>query len=342
MKTKAIFLGGALVCSAVLSYGQLNVNSDGSVRTSKLSVNTQLSLRDNIVLNPHSNNGSLSNNKYLFIQNTFDRSRTVNLERGIYVRLYDKDEASCIGVHGEVDGYYIAGPYVNSHIGVLGQSTATIPSGTTPQALTIGVAGVVEATSSADKRIAIGGFTNGMSSVSYRLISGNYAGYFDGAVKVTGTLTVPHITYSSDERLKKSVLSLGNDRVLDKLMLLKPIAYNFKQVETELDSLNSKKEKVKFTVKRYDEKSQLFQKKHYGLSAQELQKVYPDLVYEDGDGYLAINYTGLIPLLLQAVQEQQATIEKQQAAIQELQKRLPDYGIVSSKTASAQGEQVTK
>ena len=60
----------------------------------------------------------------------------------------------------------------------------------------------------------------------------------------------------------------------------------------------------------YDEKSQVFQKKHYGLIAQELQELYPNLVYEvDDRGYLGINYTEIIPMLIQSVQELNKEIE---------------------------------
>jgi hypothetical protein len=73
-------------------------------------------------------------------------------------------------------------------------------------------------------------------------------------------------------------------------------------LEPESDTVN---------IKRgyFDEESQLFQKKHYGLIAQDLQKLYPDLVYEEASGYLAVDYTGLIPLLIQSVKELNAKIE---------------------------------
>jgi len=61
---------------------------------------------------------------------------------------------------------------------------------------------------------------------------------------------------------------------------------------------------------RYDEKSQMFQKKHYGLIAQELQLLYPDLVYEGDDGHLSINYTGIIPLLIQSIKELKTEVDE--------------------------------
>jgi len=42
---------------------------------------------------------------------------------------------------------------------------------------------------------------------------------------------------------------------------------------------------------------------HYGLLAQEVKELYPELVYEDAAGVMSINYTELIPLLIKAVQD---------------------------------------
>lgn len=58
-----------------------------------------------------------------------------------------------------------------------------------------------------------------------------------------------------------------------------------------------------------------FERKHYGFLAQDVKKVYPELVYEDNEGYLAVDYQGFIPILYETVKEQQALID-------ELQKRL--------------------
>lgn len=49
---------------------------------------------------------------------------------------------------------------------------------------------------------------------------------------------------------------------------------------------------------------------HMGFIAQELQEIYPHLVSEDPEGYLSINYTGLIPILVEAYKQQQAEIKK--------------------------------
>lgn len=46
------------------------------------------------------------------------------------------------------------------------------------------------------------------------------------------------------------------------------------------------------------------------MIAQELQEIYPDLVIESDDGYLAVNYTEIIPLLIRSVQELSAKLDE--------------------------------
>lgn len=44
-------------------------------------------------------------------------------------------------------------------------------------------------------------------------------------------------------------------------------------------------------------------------------KIYPELVIEGTDGMLSANYTGLIPVLVEAMKEQQAIIDAQTATM---------------------------
>ena len=41
----------------------------------------------------------------------------------------------------------------------------------------------------------------------------------------------------------------------------------------------------------------------YGLAADQLKKVYPELVYEDENGNVSINYVEMVPLLVQSINE---------------------------------------
>ena len=56
------------------------------------------------------------------------------------------------------------------------------------------------------------------------------------------------------------------------------------------------------------------------MIAQEVEKIYPELVVEDTEGYKSINYDGLVPVLIEALKAQQKQIEAQNQRITTLEK----------------------
>jgi hypothetical protein len=134
--------------------------------------------------------------------------------------------------------------------------------------------------------------------------AGCYAGYFSGNVVVTGTINGVTIS-TSDLSYKQNIASIDSKKILNNILSLRPVSYKLKQ--RYMEAWESGKTKQ---VPVYDEQSDLFQKTHYGLIAQEVKEIYPDLVYSNAEGTLAINYTGLIPLLIESVKELKAEIEE--------------------------------
>jgi hypothetical protein len=59
---------------------------------------------------------------------------------------------------------------------------------------------------------------------------------------------------------------------------------------------------------------------HIGLVAQDVEAVVPELVYDDPDGYKRLRYGHLTALLVEAVKEQQATIDALAARLNGLQR----------------------
>lgn len=141
---------------------------------------------------------------------------------------------------------------------------------------------------------------------------GVYAGYFNGPVKVTGTLTAQSVVTLSDYRVKDNVKSLSNSS-LDNIMSMNVVEYNYDADllmpadDSDTASVNTR------SLQLSKEKSLIATEKHYGLIAQELQQLYPNLVKESQDGYLTINYIEIIPLLIRSVQELKAEINTLQA-----------------------------
>ena len=101
---------------------------------------------------------------------------------------------------------------------------------------------------------------------------------YDGSATLAGDLTV-----NSDARLKSNIVSLGS--TLAKLMQIDGKSYTMKS--------NEKENKI-------------------GLLAQEILEVFPELVKAGGDKNetLSVNYQGLIPVLINAIKEQQNQIDE--------------------------------
>lgn len=100
------------------------------------------------------------------------------------------------------------------------------------------------------------------------------------------------VKITSDARLKSDIQPIDNS--LENLMKLNGVSYY-------LHAKPSASENGLKSAKVYD-------KKTIGVLAQELLKVYPELVGQDSDGYYAVDYIGLIPVLIEAIKEQQYQI----------------------------------
>ena len=145
-----------------------------------------------------------------------------------------------------------------------------------------------------------------------------YAGYFVGNVKITGTIWAQSGSITgSDQKLKKNIAVLDSS---DRIFMLTPKKYFYK-TRKELISSNAitlaKSDTAKTTATIEDETPDYTKKQHYGFIAQDLQKIYPDLVYTSGDGTLGVDYQGLIPIIiaqLQVMKQSEDQMQKQMDA----------------------------
>ena len=104
---------------------------------------------------------------------------------------------------------------------------------------------------------------------------------------VSGTAWVTSGAWSgSDVRWKKDIQPIAG--ALDKVLQLSGVSYNWRKDE--------------FPENKFDDKT------HLGLIAQDVEKIVPELVTTGPDDYKGIDFNGLAPLLIGAVQEQQTQI----------------------------------
>ena len=117
---------------------------------------------------------------------------------------------------------------------------------------------------------------------------------FNGDATVGNDLTVSgDIVINSDMRLKANIISLGST------------LYKLLQIDGKT-----------YTMKR-DAK----QKQKIGVLAQDIEKVFPELVVENNNGIKSVNYQGLVPVLINSIKEQDAKINQQQVEIEKLKEQ---------------------
>lgn len=213
----------------------------------------------------------------------------------------NNDQKAIRGINNNTPYYGVGVEGVGGWIGLIGEATV---SGANTR---IGVRGTA-------------GNGNGMNVGVYGIISGNsgtnYAGYFTGDVYSSGNYL------PSDKLLKTDVSGFDNALALVNSIAVKK--YNYKH-----DGIYGK--------------MNLPQGTQIGIMADELQQTLPQLVkhniFQDFDSYLkgetskenissiefsAVNYTGLVPILVRAMQEQDVKILQQQKQIEDLLKRMDE------------------
>lgn len=155
----------------------------------------------------------------------------------------------------------------------------------------------------------------GAVNEDYFFIDGKYAGYFSGNVKVTGGIygTLYSPSASSNTRSSSMPLSevdgTSSTTVAEKLSGLSAIQFNMsRQTANTVRGETLSDTTTVSTDRTTDLSSPKVERMHYGLDAVALQEIYPDLVYENENGELFINYIEMIPLLVQSIRELQTQI----------------------------------
>jgi len=110
------------------------------------------------------------------------------------------------------------------------------------------------------------------------------------------------VAYStSDERLKENVKTI--DSSLSKVLQIRGVEFDWKELTEE-------EKKTIHGNEGHD----------VGVIAQEIEKVLPEVVTERENGYKAVKYEKIVPLLIEAIKEQSDTITKLTERINKLEK----------------------
>jgi hypothetical protein len=106
----------------------------------------------------------------------------------------------------------------------------------------------------------------------------------------------------SDQRLKRDVLPFAG--ALDVVLALRGVSFTWRRDEFPEQHLNDGPQ--------------------IGFIAQEVEPVLPEVVTTDPQGYKAIDYSKLTPVLVEAIKAQQAVIERHESSEAELRSALAE------------------
>jgi len=139
-----------------------------------------------------------------------------------------------------------------------------------------------------DNNFAVGGWSAGAALASMKVGSfgvGTAASGTAGEIRATNNIT----SYYSDDRLKNKLGNIQN--ALESVKTLNGFYYKANDLAQSLG---------------YTDKTEV------GMSAQEVQKILPEIVVPApiDDKYLTIHYERIIPLLVEAIKELSAEVEK--------------------------------
>jgi hypothetical protein len=136
-------------------------------------------------------------------------------------------------------------------------------------------------------------------TLATRLYFDNGSAYFSGDV----------VAYSSDKRLKENVIPIGDS--LNKIKQISGVYFDWKDNVEGTDFVPAQKHDV-------------------GVIAQDVQKILPEVVTlapfdtdsygksKSGENYLTVKYDKLVPLLIEAIKDQQVQLEDQALEIRSL------------------------
>jgi hypothetical protein len=121
----------------------------------------------------------------------------------------------------------------------------------------------------------------GASNTIIRSNAGGVSDYVDvqGNLRVTRDITA---YYTSDLRFKENTETILNP--LDKISILNGVHFDWKKISGKEGS-------------------------SYGIIAQDVEKILPEAVITRDDGYKAVNYNMLIPLLIESIKELKTQVE---------------------------------
>ena len=173
--------------------------------------------------------------------------------------------------------------------------------------------GVLGALQGSQAGAAIFGTTSG-KTLGLR-VDERYAGYFDGNVKVTGSLQ-GNVVNSAEVNAKSTQTLRPINSALDGIASANPFMYI---VRTQVPGIGTgvvpDSATLTGTVAPTSDPVVSFGKSYYALDVNAVKQSFPALIIEDAKGNEYVNYTQLVPILVQAIKELKTELDDLKEAV---------------------------
>ena len=127
-----------------------------------------------------------------------------------------------------------------------------------------------------------------------------YALDVTGDINARGVVRANGTALTSDARYKTNVATLN--KALENVLDLRGVSYDW--------------DRAKWPAKNFSDTRQI------GFIAQEIEKIFPELVLTDKEGYKSVNYVGVVPVAIEAIKALNARVDAQKREIDELKARV--------------------
>lgn len=271
----------------------------------KIAADGNATLKDLIINNATLDGIKIEKGSYSV--NEADGIREINNSNALKITRYVKNSGSD-SISEVAQGLHVNGKITAAGDFAIGESngaTTKITQGGTAyfkQGLLVGgkVTGANEPDDNVTFRIA--SFSSEATQISYADLKGdlnvkkynNKAGNLtvDGDTTISGSLTIGNINFTEN-----------NITGIQKIQAKTFDAISDMRKKTAVQDYVCKNSILDLPIKEFEFIDDETHTKHIGCIAQDLQKICPEIVHEDKDGYLSIEETKLVYLLLQEVKE---------------------------------------
>ena len=145
-------------------------------------------------------------------------------------------------------------------------------------------------------------------------VDGRYAGYFNGDTKVNGDLTVTGsvkgvlLNAVSSHAVSTQANEFGGSSVAEKLAGVSAVSYYEETAKDGNDVATLSSDTASAATPAAATQSLGADRLHHGLNIEQLKDAFPELVYEQADGTVGVNYMEMIPILVEAINRLSAEV----------------------------------